>query len=145
MTSGLLLWIDDEIELLKAHILFLEKKGYEVMTVSNGTDAIDACRQKTFDLILLDEMMPGLSGLETLQYIKEIQPATPVVHQERGGEHHGPGHRFEDCRLSHQARQPESDSAYTEEEHPSAADCDGGDADGLPAEFRADFHADRQL
>ena len=79
MTSGLLLWIDDEIELLKAHILFLEKKGYEVMTVSNGTDAIDACRQKTFDLILLDEMMPGLSGLETLQYIKEIQPATPVV------------------------------------------------------------------
>ena len=79
MSNGLLLWVDDEIELLKAHILFLEKKGYEVVTVSNGTDAIDQCRQKTFDLILLDEMMPGLSGLETLQHVKEIQPATPVV------------------------------------------------------------------
>lgn len=79
MTNGLLLWVDDEIELLKAHIIFLEKKGYEVVTVSNGTDAIDRCRQTTFDLILLDEMMPGLTGLETLQQIKEISPATPVV------------------------------------------------------------------
>ena len=79
MSNGLLLWVDDEIELLKAHILFLEKKGYEVITVSNGTDAIEQCRQKTFDLILLDEMMPGISGLETLQQIKEITPATPVV------------------------------------------------------------------
>ena len=79
MSNGLLLWVDDEIELLRAHILFLEKKGYDVMTVTNGTDAVDLCRQKTFDLILLDEMMPGLSGLETLQRIKELSPATPVV------------------------------------------------------------------
>ncbi|MBQ7422278.1 MAG: bifunctional response regulator/alkaline phosphatase family protein, partial [Prevotella sp.] len=79
MSNGLLLWVDDEIELLRAHIIFLEKKGYEVRTVSNGTDAIDQCRQQTFDLILLDEQMPGLSGLETLQQIKDIQPATPVV------------------------------------------------------------------
>ena len=79
MSNGLLLWIDDEIELLKAHILFLEKKGYEVQTVSNGPDAIELCRQQTFDLILLDEMMPGLSGLETLLRIKDIQPSTPVV------------------------------------------------------------------
>lgn len=79
MTNGLLLWVDDEIELLKAHIIFLEKKGYEVVTVSNGIDAIDKCKQTTFDLILLDEMMPGLTGLETLQQIKEISPATPVV------------------------------------------------------------------
>ena len=79
MRNGLLLWVDDEIELLKAHIIFLEKKGYEVITVSNGPDAIDECKQQTFDLILLDEMMPGLSGLETLQQIKEIQPATPIV------------------------------------------------------------------
>ena len=62
MTNGLLLWVDDEIELLKAHILFLEKKGYQVVTVSNGNDAIDECRQHTFDLILLDEMMPGIEG-----------------------------------------------------------------------------------
>lgn len=79
MSNGLLLWVDDEIELLRAHIIFLEKKGYEVITVTNGTDAIEQCRQKTFDLIMLDEMMPGLSGLETLQQVKEIQPATPIV------------------------------------------------------------------
>lgn len=79
MTNGLLLWADDEIELLRAHLLFLEKKGYEVITVSNGTDAIDQCREHNFDLVLLDEQMPGLSGLETLQQIKEIQPAVPVV------------------------------------------------------------------
>ena len=59
--------------------MFLEKKGYEVVTVTNGTDAIEQCAQRTFDLVLLDEMMPGLTGLETLQRIKEINPATPVV------------------------------------------------------------------
>ena len=79
MNNGLLLWVDDEIELLKAHIIFLEKKGYEVITVSNGADAIEQCQTQTFDLVLLDEQMPGLSGLETLQRIKDIQPATPVV------------------------------------------------------------------
>ncbi len=79
MNNGLLLWVDDEIELLKAHILFLEKKGYEVVTVNNGTDAVEHCRNRTFDLILLDEMMPGITGLETLQQIKEITPVTPVV------------------------------------------------------------------
>ena len=79
MSNGQLLWVDDEIELLKAHIIFLTKKGYDVTTVSNGTDAIDQCTRQTFDLVLLDEMMPGLSGLETLQKIKEISPSTPVV------------------------------------------------------------------
>ena len=79
MTNGLLLWVDDEVEQLKAHLLFLEKKGYEVVTVSNGTDAIDQCRERNFDLVLLDEQMPGLSGLETLQRIKELQPSLPVV------------------------------------------------------------------
>ncbi len=79
MTNGQLLWVDDEMELLKAHVLFLQKKGYDVTTVSNGTDAIDLCRERSFDLVLLDEQMPGLSGLETLQRIKELSPATPVV------------------------------------------------------------------
>lgn len=79
MTNGLLLWADDEMELLRPHLLFLEKKGYEVVTVTNGIDAIEECRQRAFDLILLDEMMPGLTGLETLQRIKELQPAVPVV------------------------------------------------------------------
>ena len=79
MTNGRLLWADDEMELLRAHLLFLEKKGYEVTTVTNGTDAIEECQKTTFDLVLLDEMMPGLSGLETLQRIKEIAPQVPVV------------------------------------------------------------------
>ncbi len=74
-----LLWVDDEIEMLKAHILFLEKKDYEVDTASNGPDAIDLCREKNYDLILLDENMPGLSGLETLQRLKDIVPNVPVV------------------------------------------------------------------
>lgn len=79
MTNGKLLWVDDEIELLRAHLIFLSKKDYDVITVSNGTDAIEQCQLQTFDLILLDEMMPGLTGLETLHRIKEIQPQTPVV------------------------------------------------------------------
>ncbi len=74
-----LLWADDEIELLNAHIMFLQSKGYEVVKVTNGPDAIEACRKEPFDLILLDENMPGLSGLETLTRIKEIHPSTPVV------------------------------------------------------------------
>lgn len=79
MINGLILWVDDEIEHLKAHIIFLQKKGYEVVTVTNGADAIEQCRQRSFDIIMLDEMMPGLTGLETLQKIKTITPETPVV------------------------------------------------------------------
>ena len=79
MTNGLLLWVDDEIEQLRAHIMFLEKKGYEIVTVSNGTDAIEMCRQRKFDLVLLDEQMPGISGLETLRELKEINPSIVVV------------------------------------------------------------------
>ena len=77
--SGKILWVDDEMELLKAHILFLEKKGYDVTTMTNGSDAIEECQRQTFDLIILDEMMPGLTGLQTLQRLKEISPDTPVV------------------------------------------------------------------
>ena len=79
MVNGHLLWVDDEMELLKAHVIFLQKKGYEVTLVSNGSDAIDLCQEQSFDLVLLDEQMPGLSGLETLQRIKQLSPATPVV------------------------------------------------------------------
>lgn len=79
MINGVILWVDDEIEHLRAHIIFLEKKGYEVVAVTNGPDAIEQCKQRNFDIIMLDEMMPGLTGLETLQTIKEITPATPVV------------------------------------------------------------------
>lgn len=74
-----LLWVDDEIDMLRAHILFLEKKDYEVVTANNGPDAIDLCREENFDLVLLDENMPGLSGLETLTRLKDVAPNVPVV------------------------------------------------------------------
>ncbi len=77
--SARLLWVDDEIDLLKAHRIFLEKRGYEVSTASNGRDAIELCRREAFDLVLLDENMPGLSGLETLAGIKDLHPNLPVV------------------------------------------------------------------
>ena len=77
--NGTLLWIDDEIELLRAHILFLKGKDYEVDTATNGRDALDRCRERSYDLILIDENMPGLTGLETLTLIKEVQPTVPVV------------------------------------------------------------------
>jgi Response regulator containing CheY-like receiver, AAA-type ATPase, and DNA-binding domains len=73
------LWADDEIELLKPHILFLQDKGYEVVPVVSGQDALDCCREQVFDIIFLDENMPGLTGLETLVKIKEINPNVPVV------------------------------------------------------------------
>ncbi len=74
-----IIWIDDEIDLLKPHILFLEKKGYEIFPINNGYDALEEIQNQRFDLALLDENMPGLSGLETLQKIKKIQSSLPVV------------------------------------------------------------------
>ncbi|MDR1403888.1 MAG: PglZ domain-containing protein [Tannerellaceae bacterium] len=74
-----ILWADDEIDLLKPHILFLQDKGYEVTPVISGQDAIDRCREESFDIFFLDENMPGLTGLETLAVIKEINPTVPVV------------------------------------------------------------------
>lgn len=74
-----ILWVDDEIELLKPHILFLENKGYFLDRCNNGYDALDMISTTVYDLIILDEMMPGLTGLETLQKIKEIRPTTPVI------------------------------------------------------------------
>ena len=70
MKNPTILWADDEIDLLKPHIMFLTQKGYELVTVSNGVDALEACENNDFDLIILDENMPGLSGLETLVRIK---------------------------------------------------------------------------
>ncbi|MEG2239543.1 MAG: bifunctional response regulator/alkaline phosphatase family protein, partial [Alistipes sp.] len=74
-----ILWVDDEVELLKPHVLFLQAKGYEVYTCNNGYDAIDMTTEVAYDLIILDEMMPGMTGLETLPKIKEIRPSTPVI------------------------------------------------------------------
>ncbi|PTN10590.1 response regulator receiver domain-containing protein [Mangrovibacterium marinum] len=74
-----ILWTDDEIDLLRPHIIFLEQKGYQVSTSSNGSDAIDLVRDNHFDIIFLDENMPGLTGLQTLTEIKNLEPNVPVV------------------------------------------------------------------
>ena len=74
-----ILWVDDEISLLKPHVLFLEKKNYKVSTVTNGVDALDAIDEVRHDVVFLDENMPGLSGLETLVQIKEKRPNLPVI------------------------------------------------------------------
>jgi len=79
MQETSILWADDEIDLLKPHILFLRDKGYLVTTFNNGNDAIDAIRKDHFDLIFLDENMPGLTGLETLNEIKNFNAGLPVV------------------------------------------------------------------
>ena len=79
MNKPKILWVDDEIEMLKSHIIFLEEKGYNIETVTNGEDAIHLVSKENFSLIFLDEMMAGMGGLETLAKIKEIKPNIPVV------------------------------------------------------------------
>ncbi|ACF13811.1 response regulator receiver protein [Chloroherpeton thalassium ATCC 35110] len=74
-----ILWADDEIDFLRPHVMFLSDKGYDVTCVMNGADALERARQNNYDLIFLDEKMPGISGLDTLSEIKNISPATPVV------------------------------------------------------------------
>ena len=79
MSSLKILWVDDEIELLKPHILFLERKNYNVTSCSNGSDAIDLVDENNFDIVFLDENMPGISGLETLLEIKQLKANLPIV------------------------------------------------------------------
>ena len=80
MVTKKILWADDEISQLKPHILFLEKKGYEVTGVNSGEDAIEECKKNhDFDLILMDEMMTGLDGLSTISIIKKDWPDIPIV------------------------------------------------------------------
>jgi YesN/AraC family two-component response regulator len=79
MNAAKILWIDDEMESLKSQIMFLETKGYKVNSLSNGFDAVDYVKENEVDVVLLDESMPGISGLETLQKIKEINTQIPIV------------------------------------------------------------------
>lgn len=82
------LWVDDEIEMLKPHFLFLKERGYETSPCTNGLDALDLIQKETFDIVLLDENMPGLNGLETLDGIKNINPDLPVVMITKNEEEH---------------------------------------------------------
>ena len=79
MRSLKILWADDEIYLLKPHILFLEEKGYNITSVTNGDDAVEYARNKDFDLIMLDELMPGKDGLSALADIRDFDPSVPIV------------------------------------------------------------------
>lgn len=79
MKKYVVLWVDDEIDLLKPHIIFLEKKGYQVYTAQSGKDALAEMEGRNFDIVFLDENMPGISGLETLNEIKKMHPLLPVV------------------------------------------------------------------
>jgi CheY-like chemotaxis protein len=88
MENGVILWADDEIDLLKPHIMFLKDKGYEVLTTNNGDEAIDVLKAKTVDIVFLDENMPGLSGIETLSIIKASYPNLPVVMITKSEEEH---------------------------------------------------------
>ena len=74
-----ILWVDDEIDLLSPHIMFLEQRSYTVSTATNGHDALDLVASNDFDIVFLDENMPGISGLETLAGIKQAKPNLPVV------------------------------------------------------------------
>ena len=73
-TINKILWVDDEIELLKSNIIFLRQKGYDVVESTNGEDAVRLIGENEFDLVFLDEMMPGMGGLQTLLEIKETKP-----------------------------------------------------------------------
>ena len=79
MSIGNILWVDDEIDSLQSQIIFLEKKGYAVFTKTNGFDGVEFIKNNLVDVVLLDETMPGLTGLQTLQQIKEINSNLPVV------------------------------------------------------------------
>lgn len=74
-----ILWADDEIDLLKPYIIYLSSKGYEIIPAMSGQDAIDICKERAVDIVFLDEQMPGLSGIETLQALKDAHPELPVV------------------------------------------------------------------
>ena len=76
---GKIIWIDDEIESLKPHILFLKEKGYDITTSSSGKDGLEKISANSFDLVLIDQFMPGLDGMETIIDIKRINPSTPVI------------------------------------------------------------------
>src|SRR5450432_4433288 len=79
MSISKILWVDDEIESLTSQILFLENKGYEVQTKTNGFDAVEYVKENIVDVVLMDESMPGISGLQTLQQIKDVNSNLPVV------------------------------------------------------------------
>ena len=118
MNNIKILWVDDEIDLLKPHIIFLESKNYEVTTCKSGTEALEQIEKENFDIVFLDENMPGLTGLETLSEIKEKRASLPVVMITKSEEEYIMEEAIgsKDRRLSHKTRKPEPDSAQHQKE-----------------------------
>ena len=147
------LWADDEIDLLKPHILFLQDKGYEVIPVISGQDAIECCKEESFDIIFLDENMPGLTGLETLAQIKAINPDVPVVMVTKSEEEsimnqaigNKIGGRLENRRLPDQTGQSEPAALVYQEECPQERNHIRNNDCRLSAGVRAYRHADQRL
>ena len=79
MKKKSILWVDDQIDLLKAHIIFLRDKGFQVTSCNNGSESIELIKNNLYDIILLDENMPGISGIETLEQIKILRPNLKVI------------------------------------------------------------------
>ena len=111
MPLAKILWVDDEIESLQSQKKFLVNKGYDVQTLTNGFDAIDYVKENIVDVVLIDESMPGITGLETLAKIKEINS------QIRNRKPDGRSHRQPDFGLPHQARKPEPGLAFAQKNH----------------------------
>ena len=79
MVKKHIVWADDEIHLLEPHIIFMEERGYRLTPVNSGEDAIEICRNDIVDLVLIDEMMTGIDGIETINIIKETNPEIPII------------------------------------------------------------------
>jgi len=86
--SDNILWVDDEIDQLKGHIMFLENKGFEVTPVTNGEDAVTLIKDKSYDIVFLDEQMPGMDGIATLEQLKSLQPSLPIIMITKSEEEH---------------------------------------------------------
>ena len=114
-----ILWVDDEVDLLKPFVLFLEERNYIVDTCNNGADAIEQVVEQKYDLVILDEMMPGLDGLTTLQEIKPINNSIPIMMVTKSEKRiDGQSHRLPNLGLSDQTHQPQPDHPFHQEDIP---------------------------
>ena len=129
-----ILWADDEIDLLKPHLMFLSNRGYQVTTANNGRDALELVESQPFDLIVLDENMPGLTGLETLSLIKQKFPLLPVIMITKSEEENimdqAVGNK--NRRLPYKAGEPQSDTDCNQKDTALRPPCVGADHPRLP-------------
>ena len=146
MNKPRILWTDDEIDLLRAHIIFLESKGYEVETANNGLDAVEKVKENYYDIIFLDENMPGMTGLETLTQIKTIVAKCTGGddYKKRRREYYGRGSGFENCRLPYKTRKSKTNTAHTKKEYRPKTTGYPANYFGLPNAVRENRNANQR-